>query len=366
MQKQFGLALDAVNALLLVQTLTYSLASFLIGRIMGRLGSGLSFVAGMAIVALCLVGIALSQAWVLVIVFGLISGFGSGIVDAGLNLYVTAHHSARVMNLLHAFFGIGLTLGPLIMTYFTLNLSWHYGYAVSGGVALLVFILLFATRARWRNVGFQNAEKQTVHRAKIGQSLRLPAMWFGLITFLAYVGLEIGIGQWAYTLLTQARNVAPEVAGPWVSIYWGVFTGGRILFGLISDRFNTTRLIRWCFVAIFVGAVLFMWNPIPIIGSIGLIVVGFAEAPIFALLMSDTPQRVGLEHAENGVSLQMTCVGIGGAVLPGLIGTIGRNFGPETMTTIFVVLAIIELICFELSARTQRSQPVAGLSGQQP
>src|SRR5512140_2339672 len=80
MQKEFNLALDAVNVLLLVQTITYTLASFIIGRIMARFGSGVSLVGGMLIMALCLFGIAASAAWVLVVAFALIAGFGSGII----------------------------------------------------------------------------------------------------------------------------------------------------------------------------------------------------------------------------------------------------------------------------------------------
>jgi fucose permease len=94
---------------------------------------------------------------------------------------------------------------------------------------------------------------------------------------------------------------------------------------------------------------MFAWNPLPIIGSVGLIITGFAEAPVFPMLMTTTPQRVGMEHAENGVSLQMSSVGVGSAILPGLIGTIGNNFGLETMTTTFAALAVIAFISHELS-----------------
>jgi fucose permease len=185
-----------------------------------------------------------------------------------------------------------------------------------------------------------------------------------MITFLAYVSVEIGIGQWAYTLLTESRGIAPEVAGTWVSVYWGVFTGGRIFFGFIANRFDPTRLLRWCLLAAVVGTLMFAWNPLPIMGSIGLIVVGFAEAPIFAMLMTTTPQRVGLEHAENGVSLQMACVGIGSAILPGLIGTIGKNFGLETMTTAFAAVTVIALVFHELARLAHTGRPVlSGASG---
>jgi fucose permease len=358
MQKEFKLPLDAVNALLLVQTISYTLVSFFIGRIMARAGSGMSLVAGALIVTLCTFGIALSSAWILVIVFAFTAGLGTGIIDAGLNMYVTAYHSVRDMNWLHASFGIGITIGPLVMTYCVLNLKWQVGYAITGGVLLIILALLVVTRRLWRNEGFQSQENRPVRRASFRESLRLPVLWFSMITFLTYVGMEIGIGQWAYTLLTESRGIAPEVAGPWVSIYWGVFTGGRIFFGFIANRFETARLLRWCLLGAVVGTVLFAWNPLPLIGSIGLIIVGFAEAPIFPMLMTTTPQRVGLEHAENGVSLQMSFVGIGAAILPGLIGTIGKNFGLETMTTTFAVMALTAFIFYELARHAHAAPPV--------
>lgn len=359
MQTEFELALDAVNVLLLIQTITYTLASFIIGRILARFGSGMSLVGGMLIIALGMFGIAAAPSWLLIVLAGFVAGFGSGVVDAGLNMYVTTYHSARDMNWLHASFGVGITLGPLLMTYCALNLTWQVGYVITGGLLLLIFGLLVASRRLWRNEGFQTVENQPVQRAKLSQTLRLPVLWFSMIAFLAYVSMEIGIGQWAYTLLTQSRGIAEEVAGPWVSVYWGVFTGGRIFFGFIANRFNPTHLLRWSLVGTIVGAVLLAWNPLPLIGSIGLILTGFAEAPIFAMLMTTTPQRFGLEHAENGVSLQMVAVGLGSAIFPGLIGTIGKTYGLESMTLTFVVLAVLAFIAHELARLAHvNSRPV--------
>ena len=359
MQDEFNLELDAVSVLFLVQTIAYTLASFIIGRIMARMGSGTILVGGILILALSMFAIAASATWVLIVAFGLIAGFGSGVIDAGLNLYVTTYHSAREMNWLHASFGIGITLGPLLMTYCALQLKWQIGYAITGAVLVVILALLIVNRHLWRNEGFQSAENTPVRRAGFSQSLRLPVLWFSMITFLAYVAMEIGIGQWAYTLLTQARGIAPEIAGPWVSIYWGVFTGGRILFGFVANRLDATRLLRGCLLGAVVGTFMFAWNPLPIIGSIGLIVVGFAEAPIFAMLMMTTPQRVGLEHAENGVALQMASVGLGSAILPGLIGTIGMHFGLETMTATFTAVAIVAFVFHELAHLTRSPVPAA-------
>ncbi len=99
-QNEFTLSLDAVNVLLLVQTISYTLASFFIGRIMARFGSGMSLVGGKLIMSLCFFGIAMSSTWIMLIAFGLIARFGSSIIDADLNLYVTAYHfKKRVMQM---------------------------------------------------------------------------------------------------------------------------------------------------------------------------------------------------------------------------------------------------------------------------
>ncbi len=364
MQQQFSLPLDAVNVLYLVQTLTYTLAGFYIGRIMARLGSGTTLLVGAVLMTLCMFGIAVAPAWVVIIGLGLVFGLGSGMIDAGLNLYVATYHSARAMNWLHASFGIGVTVGPLIMTFvLSQKLGWQAGYAIVGTTLIAVILLFAFTHRLWRNEGFQTAEHKPVRRATFGETLRVPTMWFSMITFLAYVGTEIGIGQWAYTLLTESRGMAPEVAGPWVSVYWGTFTGGRILFGIIANRFPVDRVLRLCTFGMIISAILFWWNPVNAVGLLGLIIIGFVQAPVFPLLMTDTARRIGAEHAENTISMQMGAVGIGAALLPGLIGTIGKNFGLEMMTAVFVVMAVLVFVFYELTRSRNVERPAISSAG---
>ena len=361
MRQDFNLPLDAVGILFLVNTVAYSLAGFFIGRLMTRLGSGLALLLGVCLMGVCMFGIAASSAWVAVIAFSLVFGFGSGILDAGLNLYFATYHSARQMSWLHASFGLGITFGPLIMTFvLQQNLKWQTGYAIVG-VALIAVILMFAlTRRQWRVEGFQTVENKPVLRASFAETLATPVVWFSIATFLVYVGTEIGIGQWAYTLLTESRAIAPGIAGLCVSIYWGAFTGGRILFGIIADRFPITRILRFAMLGMVAGTFLFWWNPVSAVALLGLVVVGFSQAPVFPMLMSDTPQRVGAEHAENTISLQMGAVGIGTAILPSLLGTLGKNAGLETMAISFVLMAVSVFIFFELTRIRRVALPAMG------
>jgi fucose permease len=384
----FRLADSDVSLLFLFQTLAYTLASFYIGRLMFRFSSGTTFLFGAMLTMLCMFGMSIAPSWAIVVLVGLFYGFGSGMIDAGLNMYIATYHTAQQMNFLHAFYGIGITIGPLIMTFVLQpqttfyylektsalpllktivvglpRFGWHAGYAIVGVIFIGVLLMFLLTRRAWRSEGFSGADKLPVRRASFIESLRTPAVWFGMATFLAYVGLEIGIGQWAYTILTDSRGMRPEEAGPWVSIYWGTFTVGRLLWGFIANRYEIEKVLRFCMVGALVGAVLFWWNPIQVVGLFGLIVVGFAQAPIFAMFMAGTERRVGSVHAENTINLQMSAAGIGTAMLPGFIGTLGKNYGLETMAAVFVLMAVIVVIFHELTLMRRVQEPILTSAG---
>jgi len=243
------------------------------------------------------------------------------------------------------------------------KLGWQAGYAVAGAALIAVVLLLAFTRGLWRNEGFQTAENKPARRATFGETLRVPTLWFSMITFLAYVGTELGIGQWAYTLLTESRGMAPEVAGPLVSVYWATFTGGRILFGIIANRFPVDRVLRLCMLGMIMSAALLWWNPVQAVGLLGLVIIGFVQAPIFPLMMTDTARRIGAEHAENTISMQMGAVGIGAALLPGLIGTVGKNFGLEMMAGVFLIMAGVVFVCYEITRTRRIERPAITSAG---
>jgi fucose permease len=236
--------------------------------------------------------------------------------------------------------------------------GWHLGYAIVGVLLLAVVVLLFFTRKMWRSEGLQTTEKKPVKRASFGESMRVPALWLGMATFVTYVGLEMGTGQWAYTLMTKSRHIDPTVAGLWVSVFWGAFTGGRILFGIIANRFSPDKVLRYSLLVALVGIAIFWWNPVEWLGFVGLVVTGIAQAPVFPMLMSATARRVGAEHAENGIGMQMGAVGIGAAVLPGIIGTVGDKLGLEMMAAGLTAFAVLAFILHELALVAHRADEV--------
>jgi fucose permease len=353
MRVSFDLPLDGVGAFLIAEMIGYLLASSYSGPLISRIGVGKLLLASAILRVIGLLGIGLAPAWWLVVLLGVANGMGGGVVDAGLNTYFATNHSAKLMNWLHANFGIGATLGPIVMQA-ALNVggSWRWGYVAVGLLHALFAVGFGLTRNRWMLAESPAAEPDArVRGVRAIDTLRLPLVWVGVVLFFLFTGVENTTGQWTYSLLTGARSVAPETAAFWVSIYWGSLTVGRIVFGFVADRLGIERALRLVMLGAMVAAALIWWNGFGLLSFPGLALMGFAVAPLFPLSVSATPKRVGAEHAANAIGFQLASGSLGFALLPALAGTLAEKVGLEIVGPFLLVAATVMFVLHEAVAR---------------
>jgi fucose permease len=339
----FSIPLDAIGMLLAVVVAGYMTSSFLSGPLIARIGVGRVLVISCLLTGVGLIGYTLVPEWWMMVVLGILAGLGAGAIDAGLNTYVAAHFSDGLMQWLHASYGIGATLGPIIMTIAltTLN-SWRAGYRVVGGFQLVLAACFVLTLAMWSqkdvSVGSDETKRLTDYKTPMSETLRQPRVWLSALLFFLYVGAEVSLGTWTYTLLTESRGVNPAVAGLWAGSYWATFTVGRLVAGLFAKRVGVKRLVLGGLVGAFLGAVLLSWNPFAAANLLAVALIGFAIAPIFPALMSGTSQRVGAHFAANTIGMQMAAAGFGTAVIPSLVGTLARRSSLEIIPICVMIL----------------------------
>lgn len=362
MQAEFGLPLDAMGFMLTSSTIGYLTASFISGSLAHRFGIGRMLIMAGVLMSLGLLAAVLSPNFWLLVVLTLLTGMGSGILDAGLNGYVAQHHSDRAMNWLHAAFGVGVTITPLIFAQiFSAQLSWRVGYALVLGFIVVLTIIFLFSRNLWRSQLVQH-EGTPAKRRSVTEILRMPVVLMGILMFFLYAGLEATPGQLGLVLFTQGRGFTEEIASLWVGYYWGSFTIGRIFFGAIITRVNTLLLFRLCIVATLIGALLLWWNPTPELGLIGLLVLGFAQAPLFPMMISNTPGRVGAANANDAIGFQIAGAGIGIAALPSFAAVLANSISVDVIPLFIVIAAVLVIILHEISvmqgARSRQVQAV--------
>src|ERR1041385_7835888 len=129
----FHLPLDALGALLMMFTVDYLASSFSSGPLLARISVGTLLALSCLATAVSLIGYALAPAWWVMVALGMLAGLGAGAIDAGLNTFAATQFSARMVNWLHACYGVGAAGGPAIMTsVLAANHPWQQGYAVVG------------------------------------------------------------------------------------------------------------------------------------------------------------------------------------------------------------------------------------------
>ena len=346
----FSIPLDAVGLLLSACVAGYMTSSFLSGPLVARMGIGRILAVSCAMTGSALLGYTLVPEWWMMVLLGTVSGLGAGAIDAGLNTYVAAHFGEGLMQWLHASYGIGVTLGPIIMTVaLTTLLSWRAGYRVVAGFQFLLAICFALTLSMWGKKGTaaagQEPKRLTDYKTPLGETLRRPRVWLSMLLFFLYVGAEASLGTWTYSLLVESRGVDPTVAGLWAGSYWATFTIGRVLAGLYAKRVGVHTLVLGSLAGALLGAALLIWNPSTGTNVAAVALIGFAIAPIFPAFMSGTSRRVGVHFAANTIGMQMTMTGLGTAVIPSLLGVLARRFSLEVIP---ICLAVVFLALFGL------------------
>jgi fucose permease len=351
----FGLPQSALALIFLGSGCSYFVSSFFSGRFLKLFRIGTLLATSSTLVACSGFGYAIAPMWGLFAAASLLHGLGSGAIDSGLNHYVAHHYSARHMNWLHGCYSIGAMLGPLIMTSFiTSSGSWRSGYVMVATILLLLATLFAATRRRWEHDNFPSDEARPDRAATTIETLRSRLVWMQVIIFFVYTGLEVTVGQWSFTLLTEARSVSTERAGLWVTAYWASIAAGRFLFGTVVERFGADRLLRLSMGTTVVGTTLFALNLGNVTSALALSITGFGLASIFPCLMARTPERLGKALAAHAIGMQVSAAMLGAAALPSLAGLLAEQSSLEIVAKTTVGMAAVLVLMHELVLRRGR------------
>jgi fucose permease len=363
LRAELSLPLDALGLWLTVSTIGYLCMTAIIARLISRFGIGSLLIFSSLVSAAASFGYTIAPSWTAILAMGVVAGSGAGVVDAGLNTYLAAEYNEGQMQWLHASFGFGATLSPLIMTAsLAIFASWRPAFVLVGVLMVMMSICFVLTLPAWKRpkrlsteaAGSEDAEPGLMdYQTSLRETLlRLPT-WISIVLFLVYTGAEFTLGNWTYTLLTEGRGVSPQLAGLWTGGFWATFTLGRVLAGLYASRIRLNTMMRGALILCLVGAILFWWNPIALVGSGAVLIVGLAMAPIFPGLVSSTSQRVGRPHAGNTIGIQMSAAGLGGALLPYLAGILAQRTTLEIIPVILSLSLLGMLILYWLSTRAR-------------
>jgi fucose permease len=308
-----------------IGTIISSLFSY---RLIRVLGTGKIVIISIAMTAIALLGFSFSPSFIWLLLCAIPLGLGAGAVDAALNRFVATHYEAKHMNWLHAFWGVGALLGPVILSILVFwGNSWRSGYFTISILQFALVLLLLFSLSKWKK--YEDTDSNTIQytkeinsESKMGllNSFRRKGSAFGMVSFFLIASTEASMMLWGSSYLVRIEEIPPENAAGWISLYFIGMTAGRMLSGFLSIRINNESLIQiGC--TLTVSGLLIMLLPLPIIFTLlSFIIIGMGLAPIYPSMLHQTPVYFGKHNSQAAMGIQMAFAYTGATLVAPLLG----------------------------------------------
>ena len=330
-------ALDQISLIFFFGSLGYLLGSYLGGRVYDRV-PGHRFMAGVLVflgIAIAFVPV-ITSLWILLVVI-LLLGIAKGALDVGCNTLLLWVYNEKVgpfMNGLHACFGTGAFIAPLIVERVraaTGDIYWVYWSFAIVALPIALFI--------WNLPSPQPRLVPEKHKNAAFPFIPVLVM---TLCFILYVGGEVGYGNWLYTYTFKLGLGTEAQSNYLTSAFWGFFMLGRLLAVWISTRAKPLTILSFDFagcllslglVILFSDSTTMLW--------LGTILLGISFASIFPTFLTLAEERMHVTGAVTGWFL--VGGGLGGMILPWLIGQAFVKIGAAAMMGIILVNVMLNI-----------------------
>lgn len=350
MYGELGVSISSISWISVITTGGTVLSSLLSGTMIKRFGTAKVTLVSILLTAIALLGFAFSGSFLGLCILAIPLGLGAGSVDAALNNFVALYFKASHMSWLHSFWGLGATMGPLILSFFIARGSWENGYLAIGILQLILVSFITSSLPKWKQVENKDAndasEAEVVFQSK-KSVLKKNSVKLSVLAFFLYSAIETTTGLWSSTYLVEYKSLAPEVAARWTSLFFLGITIGRLISGFLTYTMSNKLLIRLGQLICAFGGVLLLLPFSDLFSMAGLLFIGLGCAPIYPSMIHDTPNRFGRGASQSVMGLQVAFAYIGSSIMP-LIFSGLVSFSTIGLFPVYILLSVVVMtLCSE-------------------
>ncbi|MGN0840228.1 MAG: MFS transporter [Candidatus Ornithospirochaeta sp.] len=284
----------------------------------------------------------------------LLLGLGGGCVDSALNNYVSLHYSTGAMSFLHGFWGVGTTIGPILLgILIPLGYTWRTGYVSLSAIQGVILILSLLAFPLWKLKEKENQKEgiseDNTKVVSTKEAIKRNGAVYALLGFFAYCALENTIMVWNATYMVSGGLLESKAASFSSLFFWGM-TIGRIMTGFVADKYGDAFMNRVGGVVLILAIILTPIVPVEFFWII-LLLLGLGCAPFYPMMMHQTPRLYGVDASPSLIGLQMASAYVGSTLAPPVFGFISKYLG----MWIFPLYIFLFFILLVFSTEKKRS-----------
>ena len=314
-----------------------------------KFGTGKVTLVSVLLSAIGLLGYSICSEFWMLCIFAIPYGLGAGGIDSSINNYAANNYSSKHMNWLHAMWGIGATIGPILMGYTLSNgKTWNDGYLLLGIIQSILVLFLFFTLPLWKKGKSSDTEGIQGEALTIKQTLMVKGALTLLLCFFCYSAVEQTIMLWCGSYLVLHLNISEEIAASFSSLFVVGMTIGRIISGFISIKLNEKKMIRLGSIFIIIGLILMILDLGNIVSFVGICLLGLGCAPIYPSIVHSIPVYFGKDKSQAIIGVQMAFAYLGIVLMPSLFGIIVEFVGIYFLSIYLLIFAILMIVLHEI------------------
>ncbi|KAF8680208.1 tetracycline resistance protein [Rhizoctonia solani] len=247
------------------------------------------------------------------------------------------NNASTKMGLLHASYGMGAFIAPLIATQFAQLPRWSFYYMTSLGVALLNALSLFSAfkLRRLHGVNEPNLSASQSEESKYKGILSSRAVQLIALFIWVYVGTEVTIGGWIVTFIIEVRGGGAS-AGYISSGFFGGLMLGRVVLLWINKKVGERRVV-YIYGLLAIGLELVVWLVPDVIGNaLAVAVVGLFLGPMYPIAMNITSSVIPRRILTGSIGWIASFGQAGSAVFPFITGVFAQKYGVKVLQPLLV------------------------------
>ena len=359
MYRQFDVPVSwagAVSMTICVGTVVSSLQS---DRLTLRWGAGRVTAVSVALTAAGLLGFSFCRSYWLLFLWALPYGLGAGSVDAALNNYVALHYASRHMSWLHCMWGVGASIGPILMGHaLSGGYGWPAGYRIIGGIQACIALVVALSLPLWKTRSPAGGPDSSRKAMSLGQILRIPGAKSILSAFFCYCGAEQTTFLWTASYMVLHRNMGAEQAAGVAALFYAGMTLGRLISGFLTLRLSDPQMIHLGTGIAGVGLLLILL-PLPsLLCQAGFFLLGLGFGPVYPCIIHSTPELFGEENSQAVIGVQMASAYSGSCLMPPVFGVLAQRVTPALFPFFLAVLILGMILLYRQVLRLGQARTV--------
>ncbi|KAF8707385.1 Major Facilitator Superfamily, partial [Rhizoctonia solani] len=364
-QSHYSIGFIVVSMLFVSNCVGYLSAALVNIHLSDRLGFGKVTLLGSVLQILAYAVLAPTPPFPVMCISYAINGFvnfdtpGIGLQNAQANGFVTGipNNTSAKLGLLHAGYGAGAFVAPLVATQFARLRKWSFHFLISLGISLinsLVLFFVFKLRRQHEIMGVPAPHSDNASVSRTDENAYKMVFGSRAVQLLAiftwvYVGAEVTVGGWIVTFIIEERGGGAS-AGYVSSGFFGggFFSISRIyasdydchvglMLGRVLLLWIGERRVVYLYSVLAIGLELVIWLVPDIIGNaLAVSFIGILLGPMYPIVMKVTSGLVPKRILTGCIGWIASSGQVGSAVFPFMTGALAQKYGVKVLQPMLV------------------------------